>query len=77
LGNAAARLARVAERDSGASGLRETRRVDAEGVGAAAFSGMVEVVAMSCWVLVASCPEKRIRGFFPAQGQNAKPELLR
>jgi hypothetical protein len=32
LGKAAVRLARVAARDSGTRGLRETRRVDAEGV---------------------------------------------
>jgi hypothetical protein len=48
LGKAAARLARVAERASGVSGLRETSRVDAglPGSDGVAFSEMVEVVAI-------------------------------
>jgi hypothetical protein len=47
LGKAEARLASVAERDSGASGLRLTRRVDATGVaGGVESTGMVEVVAI-------------------------------
>jgi hypothetical protein len=48
LGKAAARLARVASRESGASGLRLTRRPDAggPGLGGGAFSEIGEVVAM-------------------------------
>jgi hypothetical protein len=54
LGKAAARLASAASRASAESGLRLTRRPDAGAPewGGRAFSEMVEVVAMMCWVVL-------------------------